>query len=491
MATERDEDDEEGGGSAQPDLIQSYLSFAARAIRSRIPLVLGTIAVVSLLTVAAAAVWPRTYSSLTQIMVQSQNIPGVQKDDPFTGADRVIMRRENIEALVKQTELTKHWQRGRSPALLLKDRLMELIRGPIPESALAPVLVSTLESRIYPDASDRTLTITVDWSDPELAAKIAETAMKRFVDFRQTAEIASRQKEIDLLEAHAADTRKRLKERADELKKRREERLANREPDPVPVPGEAPKPKVVRTRPQRDLAAEGELATLRADLTARRGQQMERERQDQSQVNELRSKLDETLRVVTRSHPDAVIAQRRLDAAMAAAAANKSQGTQDLADLERRVKEAEGRVVAGGGSIAVIGDSGSATPSVPPEIRRLIEDSSEEGVDPTLISEVEHQAAKLTDLRDQIDKESLNLQRAQQAFETRYQVVIPAEIPGKPKKPNVRMIIAGGVIGSIVLGLVLAILAQLRKGKIVAKWQVYNLGVPVLAEIKFPRGPNA
>ena len=56
------EDEEDDGPSVvQPELIKSYLAFAARALRSRRLLMAAIFVPVAALTFLAAVVWPRTY----------------------------------------------------------------------------------------------------------------------------------------------------------------------------------------------------------------------------------------------------------------------------------------------------------------------------------------------------------------------------------------------------------------------------------------------
>jgi hypothetical protein len=44
--------------------------------------------------------------------------------------------------------------------------------------------------------------------------------------------------------------------------------------------------------------------------------------------------------------------------------------------------------------------------------------------------------------------------------------------------------------GVLLLALLVALLAELRTGTIVERWQVQRLRLPVLAEVKLPPGPS-
>ena len=66
-----DEDDDSGSSQIDAEVIKSYLSFAARAIRKRVALVMIVFSVVVVLVSAVLAVWPRTYYCETRLTAQS------------------------------------------------------------------------------------------------------------------------------------------------------------------------------------------------------------------------------------------------------------------------------------------------------------------------------------------------------------------------------------------------------------------------------------
>jgi hypothetical protein len=89
-------------------------------------------------------------------------------------------------------------------------------------------------------------------------------------------------------------------------------------------------------------------------------------------------------------------------------------------------------------------------------------------------------------LRDDIRSARINLDTAQAAFNHRYKVIVPAAAPSKPTKPKPALILIGGILASLIVALLLPILAELRKGKLVARWQVQTVALPILAELKLP-----
>jgi uncharacterized protein involved in exopolysaccharide biosynthesis len=133
------------------------------------------------------------------------------------------------------------------------------------------------------------------------------------------------------------------------------------------------------------------------------------------------------------------------------------------------------------------GSSGAGADPMTPEVLRLLQDGTEE-IDPALGAEFNASLSNYAKLRDEINKANTDLKIAQEAFERRYYVVIPAEAPSAPSKPSVPKAIGLGLIASLLVGLLAAIFAEFRTGMVVEKWQVYQLGLPILADLRWPPG---
>jgi hypothetical protein len=116
---------------------------------------------------------------------------------------------------------------------------------------------------------------------------------------------------------------------------------------------------------------------------------------------------------------------------------------------------------------------------------RLIQ-ASGEGLDPAIGAQFRYAISKYTAVRDQISTARIDLDTAQAAFKYRYKVVIPPEPPVRPAKPKVAPLLAGGLIFGLLLALLTPALLELRTGKIVERWQVAQIPLPILAELRFP-----
>ncbi|HXK16874.1 MAG TPA: chain-length determining protein, partial [Polyangiaceae bacterium] len=73
------------------------------------------------------------------------------------------------------------------------------------------------------------------------------------------------------------------------------------------------------------------------------------------------------------------------------------------------------------------------------------------------------------------------------AFNHRYQIVAPVELPTKPTKPKVAVILAAGIVLSLLFAFALPVLLEVRRDVLVERWQVHHFQLPVLAELKLPQ----
>src|SRR5690349_11620377 len=132
MADDESEETEQGGegGGIDPRVIRSYLAFAKRAIQSRKVTIAVIAAIGFALTIVVAKYLPRTYTCSTVMMtVQNAVLDSDRGPKPLAGAKGLIMRHENLESLVKQTDLIRKFRERRPPLMALKDKAMELVTG--------------------------------------------------------------------------------------------------------------------------------------------------------------------------------------------------------------------------------------------------------------------------------------------------------------------------------------------------------------------------
>ena len=117
-----EDDSEEGGGNQnQAELMRSYLAFGKRAIAARwhLSALIGAVGVG--LTVGVMILFPRTYKCTTQLMAVGNTVlDGNNYQNPLAGAEGLILRHENLEAIIRDTNLVSNIEARRPPLLKFK-----------------------------------------------------------------------------------------------------------------------------------------------------------------------------------------------------------------------------------------------------------------------------------------------------------------------------------------------------------------------------------
>jgi uncharacterized protein involved in exopolysaccharide biosynthesis len=491
--------DDEKTGFVQAELIASYFAFAGRAIRARRLLSAAIFFCLAAITIGLVSIWPRTYHCEMKLMVQRTDMLTVhgEKGEGLKSIAETIARHENLEAIVKQADVVKTWAMRRPPALRLKDSIMSLLHGEMSEADKTSMLVATLESRLSLTATDSTLTIGVDWPDPQMAARLVDTTYSNFLQMRHGVEVSTIAELIAILEGHATQLREEIDGIADQVQKLTEERSKSSARSAAPAPDASQTPQAPqRPAPRPRLMPDEELPRLKTTLELKQSTLKQLQEDRKRRVIELEAKLTEMKARYTPAYPAVVDLERQV-AAM-------SEDTGEIASLKSSVDQLEAEIKArnsaylGGGSVrpdsprganpastAGGADAPPAAGPLPTDIMQLVQ-SSAEGLDPAIAAQFRYVVGKYTTVRDQISTARIDLDTAQAAFRHRYKVVMPAEVPLQPIKPKALVMVAGGLIFGLFLALLTPVALELRRGRIIEKWQVAQIELPVLAELRFP-----
>jgi len=92
--------------------------------------------------------------------------------------------------------------------------------------------------------------------------------------------------------------------------------------------------------------------------------------------------------------------------------------------------------------------------------------------------------ARYNDLATRVDSARFELNTAQVAFQHRYVVVSEPEIPRRPVKRLHAQVAMAGVAAALLLGLLIGAIRDLLSGRILEPWQVKNLGLQVLGDLR-------
>jgi uncharacterized protein involved in exopolysaccharide biosynthesis len=498
---ENEGDDEQGltpnrAGGLQMEVVRSYLSFAWRAIRPRWLWTAGILTIGLALTFAALRYIPRTYSCTT-VMMALEN-PGLDTyggPSPFSGAGTLITRQENLEVLVRETGLAQKYAARRPAVLALKDRLIQRMFGAWDEKTLSAIVVGTLQSKInVGNDTAGNLAITVDWTDGKTAAELAEAARQGFLRTRHTAEVSAFEAKMSILDEHATKMRVEVETLADQINSAHAERapkaVAGTQFAAAPAAASADAPaapsrvNVVRRPSAVSAALTADLPEQRAKLADLKHRLTELENERERRLRDERAKLAELQLHLTPSHPQVITEQERI-ALLSQVPSEIALLRSEVADLEGTLKQREvlsSRTGSTGGASSGA-QASAASVGLPTEIIQALENND---VDPALSAQISGAVARYGSLRDDIRAGRMQLDTAQAAFEHRYQIVVPAEVPNIPTKPKPPLIFGIGLGVSLLLGLLLPILAELKRGIIIERWQVTHMALPVLAELKLP-----
>jgi uncharacterized protein involved in exopolysaccharide biosynthesis len=490
MADQEDDGENEGGGGGfRVELIQSYLAFAKRALRARWVLGAAALIVGVGLTFLAVKYLPRTYSCTTVMMAQGSSVlDGQNSGNPLAGAEDIIARHENLEWLIRDTGLVKTSAERRPPLLKLKDRIVAAIFGEMDDKTRAASLVGTLESKIYVETEKGDLSIKVTWSDPLTATELAEAARQSFLKARHQAEISAFEDKMSILDAHATKLRddigvlvQQLKEARDaQTAKGAEARKANAaasgaSTDATPAP--------VRIAPRRSSGSDPQIPVLKEKLTTLKAKLAARDADREQRIREEQAKYDDLKLRLTTSHPSVVLQKERVAIA--------SQVPSEVMLLQAEIKNIEGEIAQRDAVARQNGDSGGGagirraggTETLPAEVTEFLE---RDNMDPALSAQLSGAVMTYGSLRNDVFSTRVNLDTAQAAFQHRYQVIVPAQVPDKAEKPKIPVVVAGGLVVSLLLALLLPILAELRVDIIRDRWQAEHIQLPVLAELRLP-----
>jgi uncharacterized protein involved in exopolysaccharide biosynthesis len=486
---------EGGGGGVDPELIKSYVRFFRRALRAHRVLLSAVFVSGLVLTVLAYRYLPRTYSCTTILMVDaSQVLEGNNGGgNGLLAAQSLIMRHENLERIVRDTGLLTTYRARRPPLLHLKDQLLASLFGEMNDEVLMAVLVGTLESKLNVKVENGTLTVSVDWTDGNTAAQIAETARESYVKNRHVAEMSAFEEKLSILDGHAASLRDEIEGLAEQSRsllrqRERNERTAARATTAQAETTDLPLP-VARPRAHAAQEAEDpELPRLKEELDAKRKKLADMDQNREQRIQEERRKIEDLKLKLTPSHPEVQTAQQRL-ALLEQEPSELSLLRSEVQSLEGELKQREfmgKRLTPSSGLRSATSTAGTAVQApdpLPGEITQLLDAGQ---IDPALAAQLSSAISKYAALRDDIRTARIQFDTAQAAFNFRYKVVVPAEAPKSPAKPKAAMVLGAGFFLSLILAIALPLVTELRSGIIVERWQVAMVQVPVLAELRLP-----
>lgn len=492
--------------------IANWVGFGKRSAGRHKRLIGGIALALGVVAGVAVAVLPKTYHVETKLLAQ-KNVALALKassdngEDPTRAAADTVLRRENLVALVKRTNLVTESKKRRAPLLALKDWISSKTGKPQPEAEQVDGMARYLAEKLNVWAADGTVTIQLDWPDGNLAYAIVQEAQNTFLEARHVQEISAISEAESIKEGHASDLRSQidkavqeiltLRDNKDKEKKDGETKAAaKKEAAPAEKPvAAAPVAPAPPAPSEESVAAKRRLAELSVVIEGKERAIAGLDEFRRRRVAELQAKLEEQRAVYTEQHP----AIADLKQAIASASQDSPQMAtlrQELGGLNREAEQlrvvtgtpapAGGSIFRGGGG----GGGGSKKGDLSHDVIRIEQEPAEDR-DPEIVfarSRLHFAIQEYQALQTQIQATRLDLDTSQAAFKYRYAVVVPAEIPKGPIKPKAPMVIISALLGGLFIGIFAAIVLDLRRGKIMEAWQIQSmLDLPVLTEMRVPQ----
>ncbi len=427
------------------------------------------------LTVAMVVVLPKVYE--VQTTLQAQPTPMISAlgggtpsaadlDAPAKQAALTVLRRDNLVALVRQTDLIQNWPKNRAPLMRLKDALWARWFPPPTEQAQVENFVGLLEQRLWVTPGAGTVTIGIHFPDPQLAYHLVEAAVRDFLEARHAAEISSIADVIFVLQSRAAQARQTVEDAQRELQQLRMARAAS-----------LGRQRYARLPRRAPPAPDAETSQLLVKIAGKRRALEDLENIRRRSISEMEARAAELRALYSPTHPLVVDTEQSLKAL--------HQESPQIAELGVEIANLQEELGRRG--------MDAAAPVVPD---RFLETALQDPLDPREDQDPDIDHAK-TELRQVVDRynaildrvQSAQLQQdtAQAAFKYRYTVIWPAQRPRGPIQPNPEMVFPASVVAGLLLAILAVTLRDLSSRRVLESWQVERaVGVPLLAEIRLP-----
>ena len=460
-------------------LLGNHVLLVAHAIR-RHPLVfLGVWVGVVGVSLGLARSLPKTYDVDTSLQVSPANAitalsaaraGPTTADAPSRFATETVFRRENLEALVRQTRLVEEWPKTRYGLMKLKDALFARVFKAPTEEERVDALVGLLEKRLWVNTEDTVVTIGIHFPDPQLAYLLVDTALENFMEARQVAEISTIEDAITILESKATEAHERLDEALKALLEKRESR-ADRLGTRVRV-----SPRAVSTL---DASLDRESSRLVVQIQSKRRAIADLEETRRKRISELETRLQEQRSLYAENHPVVIDLRPALETARADSPQLLAL-RRELGPLETELKQR--------GLLPDVGLKRSRARDAAVTAAALTPNDSLEDLDPDIDyakSRLVHALSTYNGLLDRVDAARLQLDGAQVAFKYRYMVLQPPQKPRAPARPKQMAILLASVLAGFVVACMTPAAIDLGSRRVLERWQVEHvLGLPVLGELR-------
>jgi uncharacterized protein involved in exopolysaccharide biosynthesis len=429
---------------------------ALGGIRRRRLLALSVFVVV--LAATALQYWRQSESPLYRVQARllaqrAQALPSAVRpvfdDAPTRSAADIIHRREHLVAIVRQANLVSDPVVSPAPPTGWIGRLLEMGRSRGDDSPADPVdkLVAVLHKHLLVTSVEGTITIQLDWPDPQQGHAIVQSALDNFLDARHAQEVGALEDVITVLEDRVAV----LQQSYEEARARAVRR-----------PVQAPRPALPRVRQPSE-----ELVGLKAALDSKQRALQDLDEFRRRRLADLQAQLDQARSVLSEAHPT-IVGLRQDVAALSQEPPQVRALREEEGELRRQLAQRLARE-----GINVPDDFSRSLVDVGGPVR-LEEDQ-----------DVREARLQYENIVARLNGALVERDAARAAFKYRYSVIWPPQVPTEPIHASPKKLFVIGGFAALVLALLAAVLPDLVRGRIVERWQVErSLGLPVVGEIR-------
>jgi uncharacterized protein involved in exopolysaccharide biosynthesis len=453
-------------------VVRDYLGFVFHSAWRHKVVFFSSFVVIMAMAALLAVVLPSKYQVEATVLAQRSSLmgtlsnPGVNRDGdaPTRAAKETVMSRDNLVALCRQTHFVARHRESRAPIALFREWLMTHISKKVPdEEAQLQSLVDAIQTRLWVNTGEGTVTINFNWSSPDLTYDYVDAALQSFLEARHAAEITAVGETIAILEAHDARVQKEASALAAQLEEKQAALRGKATPPrrmvTVTTPGAAPEPDDEQRHLETSFATKQRALADLEEFRRRR-------------LDDMQAKLADQLHVYAPEHP-LVVETRKSIESMAAASPQLEQLRAEVKDLEAELKRRNP-----GRPMPVV--TTTAAPALDMPDLRLLDD-------PRLDYERTQLAALVrqhSNLLERIDAARVEIDTAEAAFKYRYSVIAPPQRPKGPTKPFGLILLVAGFLGGIIIAFFATTVADLRGGRVLERWQIErSLGLTILARI--------
>jgi hypothetical protein len=350
------------------------------------------------------------------------------------------------------------------------------------------ILVGTLETRLNVETKadwggEGTVIFTLSWDNPKMAYRLINAAQQSFVEARQVSEMSVISEAMSILLGRAASLREEIDTLVKKIEAKKKERAGEKKRlagDTEPAPRRPTAATPGTTLGMGSVSEKEQLQQLQTLWETKKTTIKDLEDGRRRRILELQNKLAELRATYAESHPSIVDTMQTIE--------TLSQESPQLVQLKREEAALRNSYLGRASRMPEGTVSEGITRHLPRSgtTRAAAEpDAADDRETENAKTQLRFSSEAYDNLLERIESAHMELETTRAAFKYRYTVVKPAQMPRQAEKPKPAKILGGGIVASLLLGLLAAVAADLRTGRVYERWQLERaLRLPVLAEIR-------